>query len=73
MKRTKIKFKKILKYVFSKKTIAYRKGYLHFHRGKYPKLSDNPYEKKDKNRVEWELGFSSAIEDIITLKNSKKK
>jgi hypothetical protein len=71
----KLKLKKIISYIFSKKTPAYRKGYIHFHRGKYPKYTDNPFKEGEKKYIQWFSGFSQAINDGISLskKNQRKQ
>jgi hypothetical protein len=66
-------FKKIIKYIFAKKSVAFRKGYIHFHRGKYPKMSDNPFEEGKKKFYEWESGFLQAINDGINLSKKQRK
>jgi hypothetical protein len=65
-------FKKIIKYIFAKKSASFRRGYIHFHRGKYPKMSDNPFEEGKKKFYEWESGFLQAINDGISFSSKKK-
>ena len=69
----KLKLKKIISYIFAKKTPAYRKGYIHFHRGKYPKLTDNPFEEGKDKYTQWRNGFLQSINDGISLSKKTKK
>jgi hypothetical protein len=58
--------------IFSKKRVEYRKGYIHFGRGKYPKLTDNPYKEGSKKYEKWNLGFLHAIDDLVKIEKRKK-
>jgi hypothetical protein len=69
----KLRLKKIISYIFSKKTSAYRKGYIHFHRGKYPKFTDNPFEEGKKKYIQWNSGFAQAVNDGISLSKNQRK
>ena len=69
----KIRLKKIIDYIFSKKSVAFRKGYIHFHKGKYPKLSDNPFKEGKKKYIHWHMGFLEAVENTQYKKIKKVK
>jgi hypothetical protein len=69
----KIRLKKIIGYIFSKESVAFRKGYIHFHKGKYPKLSDNPFKEGKKKHVHWRIGFMEAVNNIEIKKFRKIK
>jgi hypothetical protein len=58
--------------IFDKKRVEYRKGYIHFGRGKYPKLTDNPYTEGTKKYEKWNLGFLHAIDDLVKIEKRKK-
>jgi hypothetical protein len=58
--------------IFSKKRVEYRKGYIHFGRGKYPKLTNNPHIEGTKKYEQWKLGFLQAVDDLVKIKKRKK-
>ena len=60
------KIKKVFNDLFIKKSIAFRKGYIHFYHGKSPNIiKDNPYKPTTHEFREWKEGFRKSIDDVI--------
>ena len=66
MKR--IRLRKILGRIITKRSIACRKGYIHFYNAKFPNIKDNPYNENKKEHSEWKEGFRQSINDIVNFK-----
>jgi len=63
MKR--IRVKKVFGFLFTKRSVAYRRGYIHFYHDKFPNIKDNPYNENKKEFNEWRNGFYQSINDIV--------